>query len=182
MVCRPDATSAGIAQCVNAVLPPLARLARDTPVSRPKSPRVQAIVVRDQRVLMVKHRSQGVEWWCLPGGALEVGETPRQGALRELQEECLVIGTIIRQTSSVCYAPDDQTISFLVEIGEQKPLLGTDPDVDAACQVLADLQWLRLAEIPERDRVFLWAAGLLAASGFLSEVQGWGDATSYPGG
>ena len=55
-----------------------------------------------------------------------VGETPRRGALRELCEECRVIGTIIRQTSSVCHAPDDQTISFLVEIGDQKRLLCTD--------------------------------------------------------
>lgn len=181
MVCRPDAQSARPHQGMNSATLPSARLAGDKPRHRTRPPRVQAIVVRDQRVLMVKHRSQGAEWWCLPGGALEIGETPAHGALRELHEECQVIGTIVRQTSSVCYAPDDQTISFLVDIGDQKPLLGTDPDVDAECQVLADLQWLRLTEIPERDRVFLWAAGLLAESGFLAEVQGWGDAISYPG-
>ena len=181
MVRRPHAQSSWPTRGKNSAKLPPARQARNKPIRGAKPPRVQAIVVREQRVLMVKHRSQGAEWWCLPGGALEIGETPAQGALRELHEECQVIGKIIRQTSSVCYSPDDQTISFLVDIGDQKPLLGTDPDVDEESQVLADLQWLRLAEIPERDRVFLWAAGLLAASGFLAEVQEWGEAISYPG-
>jgi ADP-ribose pyrophosphatase YjhB (NUDIX family) len=44
-------------------------------------PRVQAIIVRDGRVLMVRHRWYGEEWGCLPGGAQELGETPAQGAL-----------------------------------------------------------------------------------------------------
>ena len=144
-------------------------------------PRVQAIVIRDGRVLMVKHRWHGQEWWCLPGGGLEPGETPQQGALRELREECRVDGTVVRQTSFVCYAPDDETYSFLVDIAEQEPSLGHDPDVAPGQEVLADMRWLRLNEIPERDRAFLWAAGLLGADSFLSEVEGWGDRISYPG-
>ncbi len=36
------------------------------------------------RVLMVRHRHRG---WVPPGGAVEPGETPREGAARELREE-----------------------------------------------------------------------------------------------
>jgi ADP-ribose pyrophosphatase YjhB (NUDIX family) len=144
-------------------------------------PRVQAIVVRDDTVLMVKHRQGGQEWWCLPGGAQEPGETPEQGALRELREECNVSGVVVHQTSHVHNAPGDETYTFLVDIGDQEPSLGTDPDVPAGHQVLADVRWLRLREIPERDRAFLWAAGLLAAGEFLAEIERWGDDTSYPG-
>jgi hypothetical protein len=43
------------------------------------------------------------------------------------------------------------------------------------------VKWLSLDQIPERDRVFLWAAGLLCIQEFLEEVSSWGDATSYPG-
>ena len=141
-------------------------------------PRVQAIAVRDGRVLLVKHRRKGEEWWCLPGGGQEPDETPEQGALRELREECNVTGTVIRRTSLVCYAPDDETHSFLVDIGDQTPFLGRDPDVAPGQEVLADVRWLRLREIPERDRAFLWAAGLLGVGDLLSEVRQWGDRTT----
>ena len=144
-------------------------------------PRVQAIVVRNGRVLMVKNREGQQEWWCLPGGAQEPGETPEQGALRELREECRVKGSVIRQTSLVSYAPNDETYSFHVDIGDQQPSLGHDPDVSPGREVLTEVAWLRLRDVPERDRVFLWAAGLLGVGEFLSEVESWGNETSYPG-
>ena len=143
-------------------------------------PRVQSIVVRDNWVLMVKHQQDSQEWWCLPGGGQEHGETPAQGALRELQEECNVSGVVVRQTAHVCYGPEDETYSFLVDIGDQPPSLGHDPDVAVDHQVLVDVKWLQLHEIPERDRVFLWAAGLLGVNTFFAEVESWGDATSHP--
>ena len=146
-------------------------------------PRVQAVVVHNDQILMVKHRVIGEEWWCLPGGAQEPNETPEQGVLRELKEECNVDGVVVRQTSCVSYAQNSKIISFLVDIGDQNPSLGYDPEVAEGKQALAlvDVQWLRLSEIPERDRAFLWAAGLLGVNDFLSEVQSWGNNTSYPG-
>ena len=132
------------------------------------------------RVAQPLSATNGKEHWCLPGGGQAPDETPTQGALRELKEECNVNGTLIRQTSHVCYAPDDETYSFLVDIADQRPSLGHDPEV-AGQQVLTDVQWLRLHDIPERDRVFLWAAGLLGVGGFLADVEQWGNQTSYPG-
>ena len=53
---------------------------------RVKMPRVQAIVVRGDYVLMVKHRQDGAEYWCLPDGGQLPGEAPEEGALRKLRE------------------------------------------------------------------------------------------------
>ena len=50
---------------------------------------VGAAVCRDGRVLIVqrgKPPSKGV--WTVPGGAVDLGETMRQAAAREVQEEC----------------------------------------------------------------------------------------------
>lgn len=144
-------------------------------------PRVQAIVIRDQHILLVKHRLDGKEWWCLPGGGLEADETLEEGALRELREECNVTGKLIRQTGFVHDIDGGDTYSFLVDIADQTPSLGYDPEFLPGQQVIIDVQWLRLCNVPERDRVYLWQAGLLGVGDFLAEVEEWGNATSYPG-
>lgn len=141
------------------------------------------MVVRDRRVLMVRHRDPDGAYWCLPGGALEPGESLEQGVLRELQEECNVEGVVVKPTAYAMDVYAGETYSFVVDIGNQEPSLGYDPEVGEGAQaaVLVDVRWLRLREIPERDRAFLWAAGLLGVEGFLAEVKGWGDDASYPG-
>ena len=93
-------------------------------------------------------------------------------------------GAIVRETSRWTwkYLAEGATFTFLVEIGDQTPSLGQDPEVETGKQTRAlyDVQWLRLSEIPERDRAFLWAAGLLGVAEFWAEVSDWGDSVSYP--
>ena len=150
--------------------------------------RVQALVVREGHILMAKVSQEGQEWWCLPGGGWEGGidqpggETQAEGALRELQEECCVQGALVRQTSRWTEADGKETVTFLVEIGKQQPRLGVDPEAVQAGvpQALVDVRFLRLDEITERDRAFLWAAGLLGVGEYWKLVESWGDEVSYP--
>lgn len=132
--------------------------------------RAQCIVHRQKKILMVKHRHENREWWCLPGGRIEADETPEQAALRELWEECRVQGTVIRPTSVVTFAPDDLYYTYLIEIGAQEVSLGNDPELKENPPVLVDVAWICLNELPERDRVFLWTAGLLTISEFSEEI------------
>ena len=134
--------------------------------------RAQCIVHRKKKILMVKHHHEGEEWWCLPGGRIEADETPEQAALRELWEECRVQGRVIRPTSVVTFAPDDLYYTYLIEIGTQAVSLGSDPELDELeeNQILVDIAWICLNELTERDRVFLWTAGLLTIPEFSEEI------------
>ncbi|MBV9948955.1 MAG: NUDIX hydrolase [Myxococcales bacterium] len=61
-----------------------ARLALETGPPCPKLD-VRAAVFREDRVLMVRETSDGL--WTLPGGWVDVGESPATAAVREVREE-----------------------------------------------------------------------------------------------
>ncbi len=45
------------------------------------------VVIEDRKILLVKHRKGNRQYWVLPGGRLEYGETFIDCAVRELKEE-----------------------------------------------------------------------------------------------
>jgi len=49
--------------------------------------RISVVVVEDDRILLVRHRKGTKQYWVLPGGRLEYGETFQECAVRELKEE-----------------------------------------------------------------------------------------------
>jgi ADP-ribose pyrophosphatase YjhB (NUDIX family) len=69
---------------------------RDTVYSRPLPfPVGDAAIVDDAgRLLLIQRADRGT--WAMPGGALEVGETPAQGAVREALEEAGVHSAPVR--------------------------------------------------------------------------------------
>lgn len=60
----------------------------------PDSPQIAvgAVVIRDEKVLLVKRRKPpGKGLWSIPGGRVELGETLKEAAEREVKEEAAVI-------------------------------------------------------------------------------------------
>ena len=49
--------------------------------------RVSAILRRGRRILLVRHEKPGREYWLLPGGGVQAGETLVRALKRELVEE-----------------------------------------------------------------------------------------------
>ena len=124
--------------------------------------RAQALVVRNEKILLVKHNMDGREFYCLPGGGVEDGESYEEAALRELKEESLVDGRIVRKLS-IQFKPDNkgEVHTFLVEVDDKAiPGKGIDPEFSEDEQSIIGVEWLTLEEIEERDRAYLWASGL----------------------
>jgi 8-oxo-dGTP diphosphatase len=129
-------------------------------INVPVALRVCAAVIRDGAILMVRHVHDGRDYWTLPGGLAEPGETLEQAALRELQEEANLTGRVVRPLYQRAYRSavfrwsttgyDVTEHCFLIAIDdEQHAVLGNDPELDAPSQMLVELAWRALDDLRE---------------------------------
>ena len=145
-----------------------------------------AIVIRNGKILMerlcYKNANNGKEFFSVPGGGIEEGETPEQAALRELKEECGLDGTIVKPLA-VIYSHGRKEYSFEVAVpDDQQAITGYDPEEAGSDNPpLREVVWKSLNEISEKDRAFLWSYGLIQVQNFYQTIVGWGNEISYPG-
>ncbi|WP_049898442.1 NUDIX hydrolase [Halococcus agarilyticus] len=101
---------------------------------------VGALAVHDGRVLLVRHDDQ----WLLPGGMLESGETPGEGAARETHEETGIdvridgLAAIAEQT----FTDGDDAFVFHFAVFEATPestVLTDDPGLTD--EAIAEAAW-----------------------------------------
>ena len=142
-----------------------------------------ALVVRDSKILMIHTYRFQRYIYELPGGGIEAGETPEEAAVRELQEECGLIGTVLRPLNVLHRSNGNMEYVFLVDVSkEQEATVGFDPEIaEGEEQAIKAVCWKELSELSEKDRAFLWSYGLMDVEGFREVVLGWGNEVSYPG-
>ncbi|MEU7903800.1 NUDIX hydrolase [Actinoplanes sp. NPDC049118] len=107
--------------------------------------RAAAIIVRDGRVLMVHERSLrdgNREWWTLPGGGIDPGETPEDAVRREVLEE---VGLVVKEARFLLDTPypSGMTSVFAVTVADGEPQLGAH----VGGPLPVGLDWVPLPEV-----------------------------------
>jgi len=103
------------------------------------------VVDHRERLLLVKRSVEPKKgFWCLPGGFMELGETPSEAALRELHEETGLSGQIDRLLD-VTSNPSDQyhtvlMVGYLVKTFIGDPVAGDDA---------SDIAWFGIEDLPD---------------------------------
>ncbi len=120
---------------------------------------VRVIILDDEsRVLMVKQFHEGREFWLVPGGAIDEGETSFAAAEREVREETgleVMIGRLIWHIEEVSKKRGMRFVNFFLgDIigGELK--LGEDPEFSSDGQVLREVAFMTKEEIKALPKVY----------------------------
>lgn len=113
-----------------------------TPGERPGIAAV--IVVQDRGVLMVRRRvAEGQLSWQFPAGEVEAGETSEQAAVRETREEVGMSVNAVKVLGERVHPKTGRRILYVACSVEAGTAYVADDDE------LAEVAWVRLAEIPE---------------------------------
>ncbi len=120
--------------------------------------RVCAAIIRDSSILMARHRDAEREYWTLPGGAIEAGETPQQAVVREVLEETGLVASVSRFIFEEEYLQGTGTCRcYLVEVDdEQEAQLGYDPEeahLQADERLLQGIAWHTLDSMKDDCQV-----------------------------
>lgn len=79
------------------------------------NPRARAVVIKDNKILLIHRFKDGAEYYVLPGGQIEKGESPEETAIRELKEETTIDSKLIKKLGVVTDSKQDQQHIFLFE-------------------------------------------------------------------
>lgn len=112
--------------------------------------RYQALIVQDDRVLLIQHKehTSSREYWLLPGGGLEPGETPEACVAREVNEETHLTVRVERQLFDEAVDPSSGYLrrkTFLCRplAGQASP--GYEPESEASeLYSISRVRWLDL--------------------------------------
>lgn len=86
--------------------------------------------IRDERGRVLLCHRTDCDWWNQPGGGLEGGETPWQGVVREVCEECGLEVVVERLAGVYSWAPKKDEIIFSFVCRVTGGTLGTSDEAD----------------------------------------------------
>ncbi|HVZ80883.1 MAG TPA: NUDIX hydrolase [bacterium] len=133
--------------------------------------RAAGILVKDDRILLVRHEKNGKSYWLLPGGGVDFGESVAEGLRREFQEEVgldIQVGPMVLVHDSIPPNHHRQVLNIYFMVSTDRYELKVTPDAvlrDAAFYPLTEFQGMPVnpdvkAEILEGLKTG-WAKGCL---------------------
>ena len=77
--------------------------------------RAGVILIEDNKVALIERHRAGLDYFVFPGGGVDEGESPEQGAIREAMEELGVEVSIKRKIAEIHFGRSSTHVYFLVE-------------------------------------------------------------------
>jgi 8-oxo-dGTP diphosphatase len=115
---------------------------------------VRTLVLRDEQVLLVGHRSTKTNqvWWMTPGGLVDDGESAVDAAAREVEEETgleVQIGRLVCWAEWIWQRSHCVELMFLGEVTGGQLAAGNDPELPEDQQIIFDARFFDLDDLDE---------------------------------
>jgi len=114
--------------------------------------RYQGAIIRDHHILLIRHKehASGHDYWLIPGGGLEDGETAEQCVVREMKEE-IHLNVKIERLLLEEYWDDDRVYrgskTYLCTPISGKAQPGYKPEPEAASHYsIVEVKWVDLRD------------------------------------
>jgi ADP-ribose pyrophosphatase YjhB (NUDIX family) len=111
-----------------------------------KADRAGIIIIKDDK-LLVMYRKTTREYYCLPGGHMDPGETPEQTAIRELKEETTLdveLGPVFLELEN----QGRKETYFMAKSFSGTPVLSGEEAERNRSNNVYKIEWIELNQIP----------------------------------
>jgi 8-oxo-dGTP pyrophosphatase MutT (NUDIX family) len=132
------------------------------------------VVIAGNRVLLIRYAPEEGRKYFIPGGGVESGESPAETAVRELDEETGLSGTVERELA-VVYNRGREEHYFLVHPRDQDPQ--AKPGDLKEGQTLEWVDTAALPGVPVWPKRLAWRIALWRESGWPSRPAVFADSS-----
>jgi 8-oxo-dGTP diphosphatase len=141
--------------------------------------RVCGICIKDEEILLVKHKSIGPKgvFWAPPGGGVDFGESAETSLIREFKEETGLDVEVVRFLfvhEFLGLPLHSIELFFEIKIQGGNLITGIDPEIAMAQQMITDVRFMSFKEIENMDKELTHNMFNLAKNpGELKELKGY---------
>ena len=116
----------------------------------PNGTRVEALVIHNNQMLVMRRKHKGEEYYVLPGGGWEPPETFEEGAVRETLEETTIDVQAVRFVFDLIITNESRKVVYLCNYIKGEPLLGDYNEKEVMKNDQSDIyqpMWLALEDL-----------------------------------
>ena len=119
----------------------------------PNGVRLEALVINDNKILVIHRINHGQEYYVLPGGGWEENETEEAGVKREVFEETSLDIKVERPVFSLLVENDGQKLVYLCKYLGGEPKLGDFNEkktMESDVQQINEPMWLPIEGLSQK--------------------------------
>ena len=119
--------------------------------------RVAAVIIKNNKVLLMKRTKPDVIYWTIPGGEVEEGETNEQALIRESKEELgvdvVMKDLLLEMNSQKPESKGQKEYFYLCEVTDGKLGTGRGPEFQNPSLYVGrhDVEWVEIEELKKID-------------------------------